>query len=135
MTVSARQSDLHRQPAETRPNRGLPRDDVDRTSQRKEPTASQPLSIARSLFILISLATVAIGWWLAQHEVLTPEDGAGYWIGIAGGTVLLAQLAYPLRKRARFMRRLGSAPAWFRLHMALGIIGPLLILYHSNYSL
>ena len=71
----------------------------------------------------------------AANETFTPKDGAGYWIGIAGGTILLLQLAYPLRKRARFMRRMGSAPLWFRAHMIMGIIGPLLILYHSNYSL
>ena len=89
----------------------------------------------RLFFILASLAALGFGWWLAANETFTPKDGVGYWIGIAGGTILLLQLAYPLRKRARFMRRMGSAPLWFRLHMVMGIIGPLLILYHSNYSL
>jgi hypothetical protein len=91
--------------------------------------------ITRFLFTFFGLVALGFGWWLAQHETFTPKEGAGYWIGIAGGTTLLVQLAYPLRKRARFMRRMGSAPTWFRLHMALGVIGPLLILYHSNYSL
>lgn len=97
--------------------------------------ASAAQEIARLLFILSSLVALAVGWWLSSHETFTPKEGAGYWIGIAGGTTLLIQLAYPLRKRVRFMRRLGSAPTWFRLHMVLGIVGPLLILYHSSYSL
>ena len=89
----------------------------------------------RLSFILASIMALAFGYWLASQETFTPEAGAGYWIGIAGGVALLIQLAYPLRKRARFMRTLGSAPSWFRVHMILGIIGPLLILYHCNYSL
>ena len=91
--------------------------------------------LARNLFVVLSLAALAFGWWLAMREEFTPKDGAGYWIGIAGASTLLFQLVYPLRKRARFMRRMGSAPAWFRLHIMLGIVGPILILYHSNFSL
>ena len=33
------------------------------------------------------------------------------------------------------MRRLGSTKQWFQVHIVLGLIGPLLILYHSNYQL
>ena len=101
----------------------------------RQTTASNSAATMRLFFVLASLAALGFGWWLAANETFTPKDGAGYWIGIAGGTILLLQLAYPLRKRARFMRRIGSAPLWFRLHMVLGIVGPLLILYHSNYSL
>ncbi|MEJ2142871.1 MAG: pyridine nucleotide-disulfide oxidoreductase, partial [Gammaproteobacteria bacterium] len=35
----------------------------------------------------------------------------------------------------RFMRNWGNVSHWFRLHMILGIIGPLLVLFHSNFSL
>ena len=97
--------------------------------------ASIPAAAARFAFIFASLMALAFGYWLAGQETFTPKDGFGYWIGIVGGVALLVQLAYPLRKRARFMRTLGSASTWFRLHMILGIIGPLLILYHCNYSL
>ena len=72
---------------------------------------------------------------IAGREEFIPDEGVGYWLGIAGGTTLLFQLAYPLRKRSKSMRRMGSATSWFRLHMILGIVGPILILYHSNFSL
>lgn len=78
---------------------------------------------------------LAFGYWLAKLETFTPDEGFGYWIGVVGGSALLVQLAYPLRKRVRFMRAFGSTSKWFRLHMVLGIAGPLLILYHCNYSL
>jgi len=47
------------------------------------------------------------------------------------GVVLL----YPVRKRVRLLHRLGSTKSWFRAHMILGVIGPVLILYHCNFQL
>lgn len=86
----------------------------------------------------MTIATVillAVGWQLSLREEFIPAEGAGYWLGIAGGGVLLSQLLYPLRKRARFMKRLGTMRHWFQVHVLFGIIGPLLILYHANFSL
>ena len=62
----------------------------------------------------------------------TPGSELGYALGVAGSLMMLALLAYPLRKRVAFLRSLGSLPAWFRLHMAFGVLGPLFILAHSR---
>lgn len=80
-------------------------------------------------------AFVVAGWILSDHALITPEEGVGYWLGIIGGSLMLLLLLYPLRKRIRFLHRMGSTKTWFRVHMVLGLIGPLLILYHSNYEL
>lgn len=135
MPVSARQSGLSLRATETPQRKTVIEEHPGRSTRTHERHRLLLSEFARILFILGSLLALGYGWWLADHETFTPKEGAGYWIGIAGGSTLLLQLAYPLRKRMRFMRRLGSAPTWFRLHMALGIVGPLLILYHSNYSL
>jgi hypothetical protein len=84
-----------------------------------------------------SLTTIAIGigWLLRDRNLLTPEDGLGYWLGIVGGTILLVLLMYPLRKRFRSLQYLGSTKQWFQWHMILGVLGPLLVLYHSNFRL
>jgi hypothetical protein len=92
------------------------------------------------------LAWSRIGLWLALGAVvaglvvpletyLTPQHGLGYALGITGGSLMLLMLVYPLRKRMPSLTWLGSVPFWFRLHMVLGILGPLAILYHSNFSL
>lgn len=81
------------------------------------------------------LIFVALGWLIRDYDLIDPQDGLGYWLGIVGGSMMLALLLYPLRKRFRFMNRLGATRHWFRMHMVLGLIGPLLILYHSNYKL
>jgi len=44
-------------------------------------------------------------------------------------------LLYSARKRVGWLRWMGSIPAWFDIHMTLGVIGPILILFHSNFSL
>lgn len=80
-------------------------------------------------------AALVLGWHSSEEGHLTPETGVGYWLGIAGAGAMLLLLLYPLRKRMRSLHRLGTVAGWFRLHMALGIIGPTLILFHSNFKL
>jgi len=66
---------------------------------------------------------------------LTPEHGAGYYLGIAGGCLMMLLLAYPLKKRVRNAPLPLSTKFWFRTHMHLGIIGPVLIAFHSKLNL
>ncbi len=73
------------------------------------------------------------GWINRNERHWVPETGLGYWFGIAGAAALLALLLYPLRKRFRSIHFIGSVPAWFRLHMALGLLGPSLVLLHCNF--
>lgn len=49
--------------------------------------------------------------------------------------MMLVLLLYPLRKRIRGLRFLGGTAQWFQWHMILGVLGPLLVLYHSNFRL
>ncbi len=84
---------------------------------------------------LVAIASIAIGWRFRDVEWITPEHGLGYWLGIAGGTLMLVLLLYPLRKRWRFMHRLGKTRHWFNMHMVFGLYGPLLVLYHCNFQL
>ena len=84
-----------------------------------------------SLFI-IALGT---GWVLRDRGLVSASDGPGYWLGIIGSSLMLLLLLYPVRKRFRALRFLGGTSHWFRLHMILGLLGPLLVLYHSNFRI
>jgi len=86
------------------------------------------------VYLLLALL-ICVGYLLRDQGIITPEDGLGYWLGIIGGTLMLALLLYPLRKRLRILHFLGPTKQWFRMHMAFGLIGPLLILYHCNFQL
>ena len=91
---------------------------------------------ARSLVWYFAVAVaLTLGWIASEHQYLQPEAGLGYWFGIAGTTCMAVLLTYPLRKRVKAMRNWGPVRHWFRFHMFLGVIGPVLIVFHSNYSL
>jgi hypothetical protein len=74
------------------------------------------------------------GYRLRHLELFTPKHGTGYWLGIIGASMMLLLLLYPLRKRVRGLAFLGSNRFWFSFHMVLGVLGPLFILYHANFS-
>jgi len=80
--------------------------------------------------------TILIFGWMNRDDIpLTAEEGTGYWLGIIGGSMMLALLLYPLRKKKRFMQFFGPVKYWFRMHMVFGVLGPVLIIYHSTFSL
>jgi len=75
-----------------------------------------------------------VGWFVRDEMPVNAGEGIGYLLGIIGGSLMLILLLYSARKRARFLRRFGATKYWFRIHMMLGIVGPLLILYHCNFN-
>ncbi|MEZ5857326.1 MAG: pyridine nucleotide-disulfide oxidoreductase [Hyphomicrobiaceae bacterium] len=87
------------------------------------------------LFGFAIVATLVAGWVLRGEEHITASEGLGYWLGIAGASAMLLLLIYPMRKRISALRHIGTVRFWFSLHMLLGIIGPVLILFHCNFSL
>ncbi len=87
------------------------------------------------VFFLFTVALLAWGYSFPTEQYLTPQSGAGYALGIVGGSSMLLLLVYPLRKRVRALSFIGTTKRWFQAHMALGVIGPVLILFHSNFGL
>ncbi len=87
-----------------------------------------------SVFSAVCLILLIAGWSAQTERYISPKRGMGYALGIIGGSLMLLLLLYSLRKRWSWLRFLGPTPSWFRAHMVLGILGPLCILYHSNFS-
>jgi len=75
------------------------------------------------------------GWVSRDQRYLVAESGIGYWFGIIGGSMMLILLIYPLRKRFRRWAVIGSVKSWFRIHMILGLAGPVIIVFHSGFKL
>jgi hypothetical protein len=87
-------------------------------------------------FFLVVVGLIYLGWQVVPTErYITPRSGLGYALGITGGSMMVLLLLYSARKRFRWLRWLGSVTRWFEVHMVLGVLGPLCILYHSNFSL
>ncbi len=88
-----------------------------------------------AVFTVSVCAVLFAGWRLRSHELITPEQGAGFVLGVSGTVCMGVLLIYPLRKRVRGLGSLGSLKGWFRFHMILGIVGPVFILFHCNFQL
>jgi hypothetical protein len=99
------------------------------------PATAHARTFRLPIWYLLAAAILYGGWQHRDDGYLTPETGLGYACGIAGAACMLALLGYSLRKRVRALRRLGALSSWFRVHMALGVIGPMLILFHCNFRL
>jgi len=118
------------------PAQDLSQDPSQGSRQAKGPTLGQRIFSRTGATIGYALAALAIlAGWLARDSLpLDAGEGLGYLLGIIGGSLMLILLLYTVRKRIRFLRRFGPIKYWFRIHMMLGIVGPTLILYHSNFN-
>jgi len=108
----------------------------------KSPTIAQvkPLRLGplRGLALRAGLAAslvllILAGWAVRTDALYSSGKGVGYILGLVGGSLMLGLLLYPLRKRLRFMQEWGALKHWFRFHMVGGILGPLLVLFHSTF--
>lgn len=100
---------------------------------RRTSMSSMVLQAPVAYFLV--LMCVYLGWKYNSYLYLTPEHGLGYALGIVGASLMLMLLLYPLRKHARWARGFGPVRYWFRVHMLMGIVGPVCILFHCNYQL
>jgi len=85
--------------------------------------------------MLLLFALVWLGWKVAHGKYYKPGEGLGYNLGLAGGLMMLTLLLYSARKHLTFMQKLGKLKHWFRIHMTLGVLGPILVLFHTTFRL
>jgi hypothetical protein len=91
-------------------------------------------SLPGDVVVYLVIAAIVAGMWkLSRMELFKAGDDVGYWLGVAGGVMMLLLFSYPLRKHFSFARNWGRVKWWFLVHMILGIGGPALILLHSTF--
>lgn len=98
------------------------------------PKIQQANRVLVLLFAGVVIASLILGWFSRHDNNLSAAEGMGYALGLIGGIAMLSLLLYPLRKHWRAMNRLGAIKHWFRIHMILGVVGPVLVLFHSNFA-
>jgi hypothetical protein len=105
------------------------------TAARADP--GDPLWMKIGAFVFYALCVVVVywGWQVRDQHYISAKFGVGYMLGIVGTTLMALLLLYPARKRARALRNLGPIKYWFRVHMIFGVIGPMLVVFHCNFSL
>ena len=92
-------------------------------------------SVPARIVALVCIVAILWGYNFDLESYITPQRGLGYALGIIGGSLMLVILIYPTRKRLHALKALGGIPLWFNLHKLLGVVGPLIILFHSNFHL
>ncbi|MGA1824370.1 MAG: hypothetical protein ACMUIP_06865 [bacterium] len=66
------------------------------------------------------------------HERLKPSGSIGHGLGILGGLVMIfCTLLYTLRKKFEFFECMGTLSLWLEIHIFLGLLGPILIVFHT----
>ena len=114
----------------------LPGSENDGSTKTLTQIIKAPIVFLHEHLFSISLITILLyGWSRRDDNYLSAENGAGYILGIVGGSLMLILILYPISKRTALLKRLLPMRFWFGMHMLFGIIGPAMILFHSNFHI
>ena len=69
-----------------------------------------------------------------KHELLKPSGSIAIKLGIAGVLLFMMIFLYPLRKRIKWLGRIGSAKHWLDFHVIAGLTAPVLIAFHASFK-
>ena len=72
--------------------------------------------------------------FLPAHRTLRPAAPFGHLLGVVGTLMVLVPLVYTLRKRVRWLKRAGTLPGWLEFHIFCGIVGPVLVTFHTSFK-
>jgi hypothetical protein len=99
-----------------------------------------------ALTAVLSVITLAVyGWnyylldaterpFSPKHELLKPSGSIAIKLGIAGVLLFMMIFLYPLRKRIKWLGRIGSAKHWLDFHVIAGLTAPVLIAFHASFK-
>jgi len=84
-----------------------------------------------TLSVLVIL--VSAGWLILSNANFLVNSNFSYNVGLFGGFIMLCSIFYALLKRIKFINALGKNETWYYAHLICGIVGPLLILFHTSF--
>jgi hypothetical protein len=80
------------------------------------------------------LTPLAVRGYLPTHRLLRPSGPVGQTLGVVGTAMMLMPFLYMARKRIRGLKEVGSLRTWLELHLFCGIVGPLLVTFHTSFK-
>ena len=96
-------------------------------------------SRAESRVVLGIMLVITIGvisaWIVWQEQYFHTDSDLIYYMGLTGGVLMLVATTYSLRKRIKLFNKLGRVSTWYWVHMFGGVLGPILIILHSSFTL
>ncbi len=70
----------------------------------------------------------------AAHPLLRPSGPIGQTLGVAGAALMLVPFVYMIRKRFSRTRSGGNLKRWLEVHIFCGIVGPVLVTFHTAFK-
>jgi hypothetical protein len=121
---------------------------------RKPERLPLPRRALRNVLVLAALASIAFviavlvglhGWsyyrtplasrgYAPERTILDPSGTGGLAFGITGSALMLIMQVYSLRKKWKRLGTLGKLPRWLEFHIFCGILGPVLITFHTSFK-
>jgi len=114
-----------------------------RAPSKREGRVATTLFFLAGAALVIALIAVGYRYYLLprdlryrapQHAFLKPSGTWGHGVGIVATLFMLLNFVYPLRKRLRWFKGRGSIAPWLRFHVFVGIMSPLVILFHTAFQ-
>lgn len=68
------------------------------------------------------------------HPLLRPSGPVGQTLGVAGAALMLVPFVYMMRKRFSRKRSGGNLKRWLEVHIFCGIVGPVLVTFHTAFK-
>jgi len=93
-------------------------------------------SVTEAWYPAYSLVRTAHLFGYLEDYPVIYQPSKGIWRTLAwtGTGMMVVMMFYTVRKRFAFMSVFGSMRRWLSLHMFLGIMGPLLITFHTTFK-
>jgi hypothetical protein len=79
------------------------------------------------------LTPVKVRGYVAAHAVLRPSAPVGQMFGVIGTVFMLVPFLYMARKRSRG-KGVGTTRGWLEVHLFCGIVGPVLVTFHTAFK-
>jgi hypothetical protein len=93
-------------------------------------------SLSENLAPELSFMAILHSFGIMKSYAIIYEPGKGIWrlMGWTGSGMMLAMMVYTVRKRMGYTSSLGSMRSWLNFHMLMGIVGPILITFHTTFK-
>src|SRR5512143_1726619 len=69
-----------------------------------------------------------------KYNLLRPGGEIGIKLGILGVSMFGVLFLYPLRKRVKWLSKIGSPRHWLDFHIVVGVTAPIIIALHSSFK-
>jgi len=76
-----------------------------------------------------------LGYMKSYPILYEPSKGVWHPIGWTGSAMMVVMMLYSVRKRFALFSGLGSMRHWLSAHMFFGIMGPILVTFHTTFKL